>query len=135
METLDNGKPFKDALGDLQGAITILRYYSGWCDKIHGKTIPTDGNTFTITRIEPVGVVGAIIPWNFPGLLFALKLAPALATGCTIVVKPAEQTPLTALAMAELSKEAGFPIGVINVGPALGRRLALESRNIRMSIR
>jgi aldehyde dehydrogenase (NAD+) len=121
LETLDNGKPFKDALAaDLPLTIKCLRYYAGWCDKIHGKTIPIDGDYFCYTRHEPVGVVGQIIPWNFPLLMLAWKWGPALATGCTIVMKPAEQTPLTALRAAALAQEAGFPDGVINVVPGYG---------------
>ncbi|XP_071455304.1 aldehyde dehydrogenase X, mitochondrial-like isoform X1 [Hetaerina americana] len=128
LETLDNGKPYADAFGDLKYSAHALRYYAGWCDKIHGKTIPVDGNFMTMTRVEPVGVVGAIIPWNYPLLMLAWKWAPALCTGCTVVLKPAEQTPLTALYMAALAKEAGFPPGVINVvpgyGPSAGAALA-----------
>jgi aldehyde dehydrogenase (NAD+) len=121
LETLDNGKPFRDALAaDLPLTIKCLRYYAGWCDKIHGKTIPIDGPYFCYTRHEPVGVVGQIIPWNFPLLMLAWKWGPALATGCTIVLKPAEQTPLTALRAAALAQEAGFPDGVINVVPGYG---------------
>ncbi len=121
LETLDNGKPFKDALAaDLPLTIKCLRYYAGWADKIHGKTIPIDGPFFCYTRHEPVGVVGQIIPWNFPLLMLAWKWGPALATGCTIVLKPAEQTPLTALRAAALAQEAGFPDGVINVVPGYG---------------
>ena len=121
LETLDNGKPYKDALAaDLPLTIKCLRYYAGWCDKIHGKTIPIDGPFFCYTRHEPVGVVGQIIPWNFPLLMLAWKWGPALATGCTIVLKPAEQTPLTALRVAALAQEAGFPEGVINVVPGFG---------------
>jgi aldehyde dehydrogenase (NAD+) len=121
LETLDNGKPYSDSLNiDLPMSIKCYRYYAGWADKIHGKTIPVDGNFFCYTRHEPVGVVGQIIPWNFPLLMQAWKWGPALATGCTIVLKPAEQTPLTALRVAELTQEAGFPDGVINVVPGYG---------------
>jgi aldehyde dehydrogenase (NAD+) len=121
LETLDNGKPYKDALAaDLPLTVKCLRYYAGWCDKIHGKTIPIDGPYFCYTRHEPVGVVGQIIPWNFPLLMLAWKWGPALATGCTVVLKPAEQTPLTALRVAALAQEAGFPDGVINVVPGYG---------------
>ncbi len=121
LETLDNGKPYRDALAaDLPLTVKCLRYYAGWCDKIHGKTIPIDGPYFCYTRHEPVGVVGQIIPWNFPLLMLAWKWGPALATGCTIVLKPAEQTPLTALRVAALAQEAGFPDGVINVVPGYG---------------
>lgn len=120
LETLDNGKTFGDSLFDIEASIGTLRYYAGWCDKIHGNTIPSDGGNFTVTRKEPVGVVGQIIPWNYPVLMLAWKWGPALAAGCTIVLKPAEQTPLTALYLAALTKEAGFPPGVINVVPGYG---------------
>jgi aldehyde dehydrogenase (NAD+) len=121
LETLDNGKPVRDALAaDLPLTIKCYRYYAGWADKIHGKTIPVDGNFFCYTRHEPLGVVGQIIPWNFPLLMQAWKWGPALASGCTIVLKPAEQTPLTALRVAALAQEAGFPDGVINVVPGYG---------------
>jgi aldehyde dehydrogenase (NAD+) len=121
LESLDNGKPYRDAMAaDLPLTIKCLRYYAGWADKIHGKTIPIDGPYFCYTRHEPVGVVGQIIPWNFPLLMLAWKWGPALATGCTIVLKPAEQTPLSALRAASLAQEAGFPDGVINVVPGYG---------------
>ncbi|KAI1296815.1 Aldehyde dehydrogenase, mitochondrial [Halotydeus destructor] len=120
LETVDNGKPFTISLMDIQQSIKVLRYYSGWCDKIHGKTVPTEGDFIAMTRVEPVGVCGLIIPWNFPILSTIAKLAPSLACGCTIVIKPAEQTPLTALAVAALVQEAGFPPGVVNVVPGYG---------------
>ncbi len=121
LETLDNGKPIRDSRGaDLPLTIDCLRYYAGFADKIHGDTIPIRGNYFAYTRKEPVGVVGQIIPWNFPMLMLAWKWGPALAAGCTIVMKPAEQTPLTCLAMADLAQQAGFPDGVINVVPGFG---------------
>ncbi len=121
LESLDNGKPVSDAkAADLPLVIDCLRYYAGFADKIHGDTIPVRGNYFTYTRKEPVGVVGQIIPWNFPMLMAAWKWGPALAAGCTIVMKPAEQTPLTCLRMAQLAHEAGFPNGVINVIPGFG---------------
>ena len=100
--------------------IDCLRYYAGYADKIHGQTIPVRGNYFTYTRREPVGVVGQIIPWNFPMLMAAWKWGPALAAGCTIVMKPAEQTPLSCLRMARLAQKAGIPDGVINVVPGYG---------------
>ncbi|KAE9528190.1 hypothetical protein AGLY_012612 [Aphis glycines] len=128
LESLDNGKPFSDSLLDIQMAVSTLQYYAGFADKIHGKTIPADGPYFSFTKSQPVGVVGQIIPWNYPILMLAWKWGPALATGCTIVLKPAEQTPLTALHVAALSKEAGFPDGVINVvpgyGPTAGKAIA-----------
>jgi aldehyde dehydrogenase (NAD+) len=121
LESLDNGKPIRDARNaDLPLTIDCLRYYAGWADKIHGQTIPVRGNYFTYTRREPVGVAGQIIPWNFPMLMTAWKWGPALAAGCTIVMKPAEQTPLTCLRMARLAQKAGIPDGVINVVPGYG---------------
>ncbi|KAI8499381.1 retinal dehydrogenase 2-like isoform X2 [Branchiostoma floridae x Branchiostoma belcheri] len=121
LDTLDNGKPFIQAMFvDLQGSMGTLRYFSGWADKIQGKTIPTDGPHFTYTRREPVGVCGAIIPWNFPLMMAVWKIAPALCAGCTVVLKPAEQTPLSALYLASLIKEAGFPPGVVNIVPGYG---------------
>src|SRR5437773_10328858 len=121
LETLDNGKPLRDSrAADLPLTVKCYRYYAGWADKIHGKTIPIEGNYFCYTRHEPVGVVGQIIPWNFPLLMQAWKWGPALATGCTVVLKPAEQTPLTALRVAALAQEAGIPDGVVNVVPGYG---------------
>ncbi|MGD9633941.1 MAG: aldehyde dehydrogenase family protein [Pirellulales bacterium] len=121
LETLDNGKPIKDSLSaDIPLVIDCLKYYAGWADKIQGKTIPIRGDYFCYTRREPVGVVGQIIPWNFPALMVAWKWGPALAAGCTIVMKPAEQTPLTCLRMARLAQKAGIPDGVINVVPGYG---------------
>jgi acyl-CoA reductase-like NAD-dependent aldehyde dehydrogenase len=125
LESLDNGKPYKDAYGiDMGLVIKCFRYYAGWTDKIHGKTIPIDGNFVTYTRMEPVGVVGQIIPWNFPLLMAAWKLAPALACGNVVVLKLAEQTPLTGLYLGALIAEAGFPPGVVNIlsgyGPTAG---------------
>ena len=121
LETLDNGKPIGDArAADLPLAIDCLRYYAGWADKIHGDTIPIRGDYFCYTRREPIGVCGQIIPWNFPILMTAWKWGPALATGNTIVMKPAEQTPLTCLRLGELALEAGFPPGVINIVPGYG---------------
>lgn len=105
---------------DTQLTIKGLRYMAGWADKNHGKTIPADGNFLCYSKHEPVGVCGQIIPWNFPMLMFTWKIAPALAMGNTIVIKPAEQTPLTALYFAQLAKEAGFPPGVLNVVPGFG---------------
>ncbi len=121
LESLDNGKPYSVAkAADIPLSIACYRYYAGWADKIQGKTIPVGGNYFTYTRHEPVGVVGQIIPWNFPLLMQAWKLGPALATGNTILLKPAEQTPLTALRVGELILEAGFPEGVVNMLPGYG---------------
>lgn len=121
LETLDNGKPIRDSMNaDLPLVVACYRYYAGWADKIHGKVIPVNGPYHAYTRHEPVGVVGQIIPWNFPALMQAWKWGPALAAGCTVVLKPAEQTPLTALRIAELALEAGYPPGVINVVPGFG---------------
>src|SRR5436189_3942470 len=118
LEALDNGKPLRDArAADLPLTVKCYHYYAGWADKIHGKTIPIEGNYFCYTRHEPVGVVGQIIPWNFPLLMQAWKWGPALAAGNTVVLKPAEQTPLTALKIAEIAQQVGFPDGVINVVP------------------
>jgi aldehyde dehydrogenase (NAD+) len=121
LEALDNGKPYHVArTADLPLTIGCYRYYAGWADKIQGKTIPVAGNYFCYTRHEPVGVVGQIIPWNFPLLMQAWKLGPALAAGNTVLLKPAEQTPLTALRVGELIIEAGFPAGVVNLLPGYG---------------
>jgi aldehyde dehydrogenase (NAD+) len=115
LESLNCGKTINDSRGDMQGVANTLRYYAGWADKIEGRTVPIKGNFFSYTLRQPVGVVGQIIPWNFPLLMLAWKWGPALACGNTIVLKPAEQTPLTALRVGELAMEAGFPAGVINI--------------------
>src|SRR5213596_1016846 len=116
LETLHNGKPiFESRQIEIPAAAECFQYYAGWADKIHGETIPVKGNYLTYTLREPVGVVAAIVPWNFPLLLTAWKVAPALACGNTIIVKPASQTPLTALALADLAQEAGIPAGVLNI--------------------
>ncbi|XP_031733389.1 retinaldehyde dehydrogenase 3 [Anarrhichthys ocellatus] len=121
LETLDTGKPFLHSFFiDLDGSIKTLRYYAGWADKIHGKSLPVDESFMCFTKHEPVGVCGAIIPWNFPLLMFMWKMAPALSCGNTVVIKPAEQTPLTALHVGALIKEAGFPPGVVNIVPGFG---------------
>jgi len=121
LESLNNGKTLKDAKSvDVPATINCLRYYAGWCDKIQGKTIPIDGDFLCYTRHEPVGIVGQIIPWNFPLLMQAWKISPALTSGNVIVLKVAEQTPLTALYVAQLFKEAGLPAGVLNVIPGYG---------------
>jgi aldehyde dehydrogenase (NAD+) len=121
LEALDNGKPVAIARAvDVPASVACYRYFAGWADKIQGRTIPVDGNFFCYTRLEPVGVVGQIIPWNFPMLMQAWKLAPALATGNTVVMKPAEQTPLSALRVGELIVEAGYPEGVVNLLPGYG---------------
>ena len=115
LESLNSGKTITDAQGDIGGVVNTLRYYAGWADKIEGRTVPVRGNFLSYTLRQPVGVVGQIIPWNFPLLMLAWKWGPALACGNTIVLKPAEQTPLTALRLGELAIEAGFPAGVINI--------------------
>jgi len=121
LESLDNGKPVSVAKRlDVAKTVACYRYFAGWADKIQGKTIPIDGDFFCYTRHEPIGVVGQIIPWNYPMLMQAWKLAPALATGNTVVMKPAEQTPLSALRIGELIVEAGFPEGVVNLVPGFG---------------
>jgi acyl-CoA reductase-like NAD-dependent aldehyde dehydrogenase len=117
IESLDNGKPVKLAqYVDVRGTIAHLRYFAGWPTKIEGSVLPvTSPNMLCYTRREPVGVCGQIVPWNYPLLMAAWKIAPALAAGCTIVLQPAEQTPLSALRLGELALEAGFPPGVLNV--------------------
>ncbi|MFI5101933.1 MAG: aldehyde dehydrogenase family protein [Terriglobales bacterium] len=123
LETLDNGKPLLfSRIVDVPTAVDVFRYMAGWATKIEGTTIPISarGKHFAYTLREPVGVVGQIIPWNFPLIMASWKLAPALAVGCTCVLKPAEQTPLTALRLGELIQEAGFPEGVVNIVPGFG---------------
>ncbi|KAL4891505.1 aldehyde dehydrogenase domain-containing protein [Aspergillus ambiguus] len=121
IESLDNGKAFVMAKGDIANAAGCLRYYAGWADKIHGQTIDQNSESLTYTRHEPVGVCGQIIPWNFPLLMWSWKIGPAVATGNTVVLKTAEQTPLSALYAAKLIKEAGFPAGVVNIISGFGR--------------
>lgn len=121
LETMDTGKPFLQSFFiDLDGSIKTLRYYAGWTDKVHGKTMPVDESFLSFTKHEPIGVCGAVIPWNFPLLMFMWKMAPALSCGNTVIIKPAEQTPLTALYVGALIKEAGFPPGVVNILPGFG---------------
>ena len=121
LETRDNGKPyFESRKVDLPSVVANFRYFAGMADKLQGDTIPVPGPFLNYTLREPVGVVGAIIPWNFPLSMVAWKAAPALACGNTIVIKPAEETPLSALRFGELAAEAGFPPGVINVVPGYG---------------
>src|SRR5579871_1081946 len=128
LETLHNGKPiFESRQIEVPAAAECFQYYAGWADKIHGETIPVKGNYLTYTLREPVGVVAAIVPWNFPLLLTSWKVAPALACGNTVIIKPASQTPLTALALAEIAAEIGLPPGVLNVitgpGSTVGQML------------
>jgi phenylacetaldehyde dehydrogenase len=122
IEALDNGKPTTEShLVDVPLCSSLFKYYAGWTTKIDGQTsTPSYGRFHTYTRREPVGVVGAIIPWNFPLLMCGYKLGPSLAAGCTVVLKPAEQTPLAALRLAELITEVGFPPGVVNVVTGFG---------------
>lgn len=127
LEVLDNGMPKMVAMYSIaKFGCEFLRYYAGWATKIHGETIPVspaearNGDSLTYTRREPIGVVGAIIPWNAPLVMAVLKLAPALAAGCTVVLKPAEQTPLSALLLAELVRKVGIPPGVVNILPGYG---------------
>jgi aldehyde dehydrogenase (NAD+) len=121
LETLDNGKPVREArMIDVKESIDCFRYYAGWADKIDGDVIPVPGPYLNYTRREPVGVCGQIIPWNYPLQMAAWKVAPALACGNTVVLKPAEQTPLTALELARIAEEAGAPAGVLNVVPGFG---------------
>jgi acyl-CoA reductase-like NAD-dependent aldehyde dehydrogenase len=133
LEALDNGKPLgrEGQYGthmDVHLVIQHYRYFAGWADKMKGSTIPVEGNVFAYTRKEPIGVCGCIIPWNFPLAMQAWKLGPALATGCTVVLKTSEKTPLTALHVSKLIVEAGFPPGVVNTlsgfGPDAGKHLA-----------
>ena len=134
LETLDNGMPFRMAkFGGVFGAAESLRYHAGWATKIHGATInlsfPGEWHAYTLR--EPVGVVGQIVPWNFPFVMGVAKIAPALAVGCTVVLKPAEQTPLSTIRLGELIAEAGFPEGVVNIvtgfGETAGRALVAHS--------
>lgn len=120
IEALDNGKSVTNAKGDVSLAANCLRYYGGWADKIHGKVIDTHHGTLNFTRNEPIGVCGQIIPWNFPLLMLAWKIGPAIATGNVVVVKTSEMTPLSALFAAQLFKKAGIPNGVINILSGLG---------------
>ncbi|CAN6448666.1 unnamed protein product [Victoria cruziana] len=129
LETWDNGKPYEQASQiEVPMLVRLMRYYAGWADKIHGLTVPADGNHHVQTLHEPIGVAGQIIPWNFPLLMYAWKVGPALACGNSIVLKTAEQTPLSALYVSKLLLEAGLPPGVLNVisgfGPTAGAALA-----------
>ena len=127
IDTLDNGKPVNFAIGEAIHVAMVLRYYAGWADKVYGETNPTAMDQFIYTLREPVGVCAQIIPWNFPSAMFAWKIGPALAFGNTTILKPAEETPLSALYMAKLAQEAGVPDGVLNIltgdGPTTGAAL------------
>jgi aldehyde dehydrogenase (NAD+) len=131
LESMENGKTVREAAGaDVAPAIDAFRYYAGWVRKIYGETIPVDGPFLNYTLREPIGVAGAIVPWNYPLQLAVWKVAPALACGCSVVLKPSEMTPLTALRLAEYCAEAGLPEGVLNVvtgyGSTAGEALALH---------
>mmetsp|Transcript_22128 Transcript_22128/g.42999 ORF Transcript_22128/g.42999 Transcript_22128/m.42999 type:complete len:578 (+) Transcript_22128:22-1755(+) len=133
VEALDNGKPYQVALNiDLVLAIKCYRYYAGWADKLMGETMPIEGKYLCYTRREALGICGQITPWNFPILMQAWKLAPALACGCCVIHKPSEKTPLTGLMIAALAKEAGFPAGVISVlngdGPVTGEAITRHDK-------
>jgi aldehyde dehydrogenase (NAD+) len=144
IESLENGKTYREALrADVNPGIDSFRYYAGWVRRIYGETIPVDGPFLNYTLREPVGVAGAIVPWNYPTCIATWKIAPALACGCSVVLKPSELTPLTALKIAELSVEAGVPEGVLNVvtgygataGEALGRHMDVDKISFTGSIR
>ncbi|MHB1843405.1 MAG: aldehyde dehydrogenase family protein [Deltaproteobacteria bacterium] len=122
LETMDAGKPISESTNvDVPVAAEVIQYYAGWASKVTGETLPPRGESFIYNLREPVGVVGAIVPWNFPLLLAMWKVGPALATGCTMVLKPSETTPLSVLKVGELALEAGVPPGVLNVVPGPGR--------------
>jgi aldehyde dehydrogenase (NAD+) len=144
LESLENGKTLREALrADVRPGIDAIRYYAGWVRRIYGETIPVDGPFLNYTLREPVGVVGAIVPWNYPTCISIWKLAPALACGCSVVLKPSELTPLTALKIAEYAIEAGIPAGVLNVvtgyghttGEAMGRHMDIDKISFTGSIR
>src|ERR687884_55033 len=121
LETSDNGKPIRESLYvDLPQVVENFEYFAGYATKIEGETIPVPGPFFNYTLREPLGVCGQIIPWNFPLLMAAWKIAPALAAGNTVVLKPAEQTPVNAMELGKLIQEAGFPDGVVNIVPGYG---------------
>ncbi|KPK03824.1 MAG: betaine-aldehyde dehydrogenase [Gemmatimonas sp. SG8_28] len=120
LETRQNGKPLFESKIDVASTVETLQYFAGWSDKVGGEVLPVARQDFVYTEREPIGVVGAIVPWNFPLNLASWKVAPALAAGCTVVLKPAPETPLTALAFAELLHDAGFPPGAVNVVPGDG---------------
>ncbi len=144
LESLENGKTLREALrADVAPGIDALRYYAGWVRRMYGETIPVDGPYLNYTLREPVGVVGAIVPWNYPTCIAVWKVGPALACGCSVVLKPSELTPLTALRLAELASEAGIPDGVFNVvtgygsttGEALGRHMDIDKISFTGSVK
>src|SRR5712692_5978985 len=121
VESMNNGKTFRDAVrGDVGPGSSTLSYYADWANKLTGEVLPVGGPFLTYVLREPIGVVGAIVPWNYPTSLACWKLGPALAVGCAIILKPSELTPLTALKLGELAQQAGFPEGVLNVLPGCG---------------
>lgn len=128
LEALNNGKTLREGIGDVEPSADAFRYYAGWVRKIYGQTIPVDGRDLVYTLREPIGVCGQIVPWNYPLLMASWKVAPALACGCTVILKPSEWTPLTALKLGDICKQAGLPDGVLNVlpgyGPTAGAALA-----------
>ncbi|EEQ99187.1 Aldehyde dehydrogenase, putative [Perkinsus marinus ATCC 50983] len=131
LESLDNGKPIVIAKAiDIKLCQKIYKYYAGWADKVLGSVVPVDGSNMSLTVKEPIGVVGQIIPWNFPLVMQSMKLAPALAAGCTVVMKLSEKTPLTGLLFGQLINKAGFPPGVVNIvngGPDVGPKIIKAS--------
>lgn len=144
LESLENGKTFREAMsGDIGPAADAFRYYAGWVRRIYGETVPVDGPFLNYTLREPVGVAGAIVPWNYPACIASWKIAPALACGCSVVLKPSELTPLTALKLAELCSEAGVPDGALNVitgygstaGESMGRHMDIDKISFTGSIR
>ena len=120
METLDNGKAIRETRAQVNASADYFEYYGGWADKIEGHVVPVRGRFHTYTVLEPIGVCGQIIPWNSPLPQAAQKLAPALAAGCTMILKPAEHTPVTAMVLGEMLMEAGLPDGVVNILPGFG---------------
>ncbi|XP_075243851.1 retinaldehyde dehydrogenase 3-like [Convolutriloba macropyga] len=120
VEVLDNGKPFQSALVDMNNGIDWFRYYAGFCDKIEGRTLAMEDGKMGFTKYEPVGVVGAITPWNFPFMMTCLKLVQSLCAGNAVILKPPEQTPLTTLMFGDIAIEAGLPPGVVNIIPGFG---------------
>ncbi len=127
LETLNSGKPIVESEFDLNDAATCFEYYGGLATKLHGEVLTVPDNAVSLALKEPLGVAGQIIPWNYPLLMAAWKLAPALCAGCSMVIKPAEQTPLTLLELARFFAEAGLPKGVVNVVTGFGSRLASSS--------
>ena len=126
METRNTGKPIVEGEGDIEGVIEVLEYYAGLATKIPGLVNPVSANALSLSLKEPIGVAGLIVPWNYPLLMAAWKLAPAIAAGCTCVLKPAEQTPLTTMMMAQWLEEVGLPPGVVNIVNGFGETCGEE---------